>query len=739
MLSKIWRRSDIMAWQFVLLIAGTSWLWAAHLNAALTYRTSLISQYETPGEPYSWLFRTGDFVAGLLVLLLALHLLKRGRRDYGWLLLLLSIGLMADPLLSTTCRTVGDTCKEYFSIAYLFHAIETVYTSALFFIIAIYDAWKRKRMVAISFAVFQFAYGVLFVSQLADQDHFNTLSQYVYQTILIVWLAWFCRDILAEKIYAVSQYEERTVRSLTAGWAFINGILAIVISLAHLDLLGRIKGIYFSGDTAWLAQHGIVVGVIMIYLARHLARGEARARQIFLLLSGVETLKYALISPDAGLLAFYSLTFAGLFLLRDDFDRGTLPLTWRIRLRDLYFLVSGLLIAAFISLLALDRDSRASVITARAVDHFSDYVFHDRMVPHHHISSLLLARTLSVFIAVSLIAVLWVLFRPYKIGRRRREDYSKVEAVLRRYSNSSEDYFKLWPADKRYFWDDEGRGFVAYKIIGTVAFGLADPIGPDQPKLIDGFNAWCRERRLKVCYLPVYPDSLEYYQSAGLEALQIGSSAIIDIDHFLSETVKDKWWRWRINKAAKSGYEYGVGRPPHPASLLKEMRGLSGVWLKHGGRAERGFALGHFDEKYLQKCAIHTLRDKTGRLIAFTNELPQFKPGDLLTVDLLRSDPDTESMAFLLYKLIESTQKAGHYSKFDLGFVPFARARGPLLAIAKTVSTDRFSAKGLEQFKNKFNPVWQPNYMAYDGDVADLGVIALNIEKNMEAAALTEH
>jgi phosphatidylglycerol lysyltransferase len=84
------------------------------------------------------------------------------------------------------------------------------------------------------------------------------------------------------------------------------------------------------------------------------------------------------------------------------------------------------------------------------------------------------------------------------------------------------------------------------------------------------------------------------------------------------------------------------------------MRQLSDVWLSGGGRAERGFALGHFDKKYLQKCTIHTLRNQTGGLVAFTNEFPQFKPGDLLTVDMFRSDPKTESMAYLLYRVIES-------------------------------------------------------------------------------------
>ena len=719
-----------MFWQATLLIAGTSWLWAAHLNHGLSYRTSLISQYETPGQPFSWLFRIGDFAAALLIFLAANYLLKSAtRRNYGWLLLALSIGMMLDPLLSTTCRTVGDTCQEYFSVAFLIHAIETVYTAALFFALAVYDAWKRKKVISIGFAIFQIGYGVLFLSQLADQDHFNTLSQYAYQVSLIVWLAWLCRDLIAEEIFKVIDLEQKIARGLIAGWAFVNGILAIVISLAHISLLGRIRDVYFSGDTAWLAQHGVIVGVVMIYLSRHLARGEARARQIFLLLAGVETLKYALVSPHAGLLAFYMLTFVTLFLLRDDFDRGTIPLTWRIRLRDLYFLVSGLLLAALVSLLALNRDSRVSVAAGGAADRFSDFVLRDKKLPHAHINSALLAHSASVFIVTSAVAILWVLFRPYKLNPAKR-DFVTVEKLLRKYSSSSEDFFKLWPADKDYYFPAGHQGFVAYKVEANVAFTLADPIGSDPKKLIDEFNGWCRQRRLKVCYLPVYQKSLAMYEAAALEPIQIGSSAVIDVKYFLSDTVNEKWWRWRINKSIKAGHEYQLSIPPHSGRFMRDLKQVSDKWLKTGGHAERGFALGHFDGQYLSKCRIHYLKDRHGRIIAFTNALPQFNQSRTMTVDLLRQLPDADSMAYLLYKTIESGAQSG-YQKFDLGFVPFAKAKGSIINIAKALGGGRFSSKGLEQFKNKFNPTWEPNYLAYEGDLSDLAVIALSIEKVM--------
>lgn len=721
-------RHKVILWQLLFLIIGTSWLLAPHLNHTLSYRTSLISQYELPGQPFNWLFRAGDFIAAGLLLFAAFSIRKQNWA--GWILLAASAGMMFDPLLSTSCKVVGDTCREYFSIPFLLHAIETTFTSSMYFVIAVYDAHRRKKLVSISFAIFQLLYGLLFITQLADKEVINTAAQYVYQTSLIVWAAWFVRDMAFERDYRTSPTEGRLIRGAVSIWAFLNGILAIVISLAHINLLGRINGLYFSGDSAWLAQHGIIVGIIMLYLSRHLARGEARARQIFLLLSGIETLKYAVISPRPGLMIFYLLTFCVLFVLRDDFDRGSVPTTWSIKVKDLYFLVSGILLSALIGLIALDRDGRISLVTSRAIDHLSDYAEHNPHLPHSRLESVLLAHSISIFMISSAAAILWVIFKPQRIGRGYK-DYSKVEALLNKYSASSEDFFKLWPRDKDYFWAGKHSGFVAYRIVGPVAFALADPIGPDPTGLIDQFNGWCHRRRLKVCYLPVYENSLDMYRQAGMECLQIGSSALIDIEKFESSTAKDKWWRWRLNKARKAGYQYMVAEPPHSREFIRSLKKISDEWLNTGGHAERGFALGHFDDTYLRQCRIHYLLDQDQRIIAFVNELPQFKSGPVATIDLLRYSPAfSDSMAFLLYSAIARSKSSA--GLFDLGFVPFARAKGPILTIAKTFSTGKFSSGGLEQFKNKFDPDWQPNYLVYKGDLADLAVIALNIEKAME-------
>ncbi len=725
-------KRSLILWQVLFISLGTSWLWAPQLNHLLSYRTALISQYEIISQPYFWLFKLGDLLAAGLLLLIAKRFTGglSSQRFYSYLLLIIGVGMLTDPLLTTTCHVSGDSCREYWSLPFLAHAIETVVTSAAVFAIATYDYLRRKRLVSATFVIFQISYGCLFLSQLADHENFNTFAQFIYQTAIVVWLAWFCYDILSPT--SSKNYRRTVVRRGIAVWAFLNGLLAILISQSHLQLFGRLHGLYFAGDNAWLAQHGVVIGVVMLYLSRHLVRGEMRARQIMLFISGIEVLKYSAITPNAALLAVYIITFIGLFVLRDDFGRGALVASLKIRLKDVLFMVVSLVLASILALAVLYRSHHLSDITNQSIDHFLDYSVRSQVVSHTHVKSALLAHTMSAFLLASFGVILWILFRPYRPVSNNGQDYARVEALLNRYSKSSEDYFKLWPADKQFFWAADGGGFVAYKISGPIAFALADPIAPpgQEKSLLGEFTAWAQTHRLSTCFLPVYGGSLKMYKATGMDIQQIGASAVVQINKFLESTAKNKWWRWKTNRATKSGYKYNFSVAPHAPELMVELQRVSNEWLSRGGHQERGFSLGYFNQEYISKCHLHYLIGNDGRVAAFTNQLPSFGAIDTATVDLIRYVPaEKDTMPYLFLKTIENVKQQGGFAKFDLGFVPFAATKDPIISVVRALSTGRFSARGLEQFKNKFDPDWQPNYLAYDGDIADLTLIALNIEK----------
>jgi hypothetical protein len=196
----------------------------------------------------------------------------------------------------------ANVCTETVTTHFVLHAAETVVTATAFLILSVYDARRRKKAPSIGIVLFQVLYALLFITQIAKDLRVDTLTQYVYQCALLVWLAWFCRDYLMGASAPRLRQKIGAVRLIIAAWAFLNGILAIVLSLADIHLLGHARALYFAADTAWLAQHRVIVGVIMLYLSRHILRGELRARQILLAIISLEVLRYALVTPNLPLL-----------------------------------------------------------------------------------------------------------------------------------------------------------------------------------------------------------------------------------------------------------------------------------------------------------------------------------------------------------------------------------------------------------------------------------------------------
>jgi lysylphosphatidylglycerol synthetase-like protein (DUF2156 family) len=730
------RLRNIYLWQFLFLLTGTTWLLAPSLNASISARTTLISQYEVAGMPYAWLFRLGDIMAGLLLALIALRLRHSHRRMVWQLLLIIAITMVLDPILTTTCKLQGNVCVEYLSANFVLHAIETVIAGIALLGLSLYDAVHRKVAPSVIFTCFQVGYFVLLLTQVARTGRFTTLSQFIFQAAGILWLAWFVGSQLLPAMAGITTHRRaRRIKYLIAAWASLNGLTAILLSLAHLHILGKIDGLYFADDTAWLAQHGVVIGVTLLYISRHLARGEKRARQLFLFLVGIEAIKYAVITPQPLLLGLYAVTFAVLFVSRPYFDRGIAQPAWQARLLDTLVILAGVALAVGVALLLITHTRHALI--GHVIDHYTDFVFRTTTLPRRFLFSSLLAHTFSALTVATVWFLLWSLFRPVLVHKPDGQGIAEVRQFLTQYAASSEDYFKLWPADKQYFWTPDRQAFVAYKVVGSIAFALADPVvstTTEKRAVLEQFVGDCRDHGLSACFLLIPAASQFLYEAVSLRKVQIGASAVIDIAAFMQTTSRDKWWRWQRNSGVKLGYDYSAVRPPHSRQLLAELHAVSDAWLTIDGHEERGFALGYFDEDYLQQCRLHLLRDTTGRLIAFANELPVFHELRQATVDLIRYIPDARrAMPVLLLHTITVLADDGRYDYFDLGFVPLAQVKSRVATLARTLGAGRFSAAGLEQFKNKFDPIWQPNYAAYDGDIGDLAMVALRLEKAMDA------
>jgi phosphatidylglycerol lysyltransferase len=159
--------------------------------------------------------------------------------------------------------------------------------------------------------------------------------------------------------------------------------------------------------------------------------------------------------------------------------------------------------------------------------------------------------------------------------------------------------------------------------------------------------------------------------------------------------------------------------------LMPTLRAISDAWLAEKNSREKGFSLGRFDETYLAHHPI-ALIHFGGQAVAFAN-LWTSPTLDELSVDLMRWSPGAPPgmMDFLFLKLMLWGQETG-YAKFNLGMAPMSglenRTLAPLWskagALVYRFGEHFYNFRGLRQYKEKFDPDWEPRYIATPGGLA---------------------
>jgi phosphatidylglycerol lysyltransferase len=336
---------------------------------------------------------------------------------------------------------------------------------------------------------------------------------------------------------------------------------------------------------------------------------------------------------------------------------------------------------------------------------------------------------------------LYSIFRPiaYRL-QTLPEERRRAEEILKRYGTSSIDFFKLWP-EKSYFFSPGQDGFIAYRVAGSFALVLGDPAAPEgeMKDLVTDFLALCSDNGWRAAFIltfhPGLPELLELYKNLGLRQLKIGKQAIIDLERFALKTVQKKAFRRVLNRFDEAGYVLTRHAPPHGRQLLDDLESISNEWLTLPGRRERGFALGHFDRDYLHKMPVYVVRDGSGAALAFVNQIPSFRQGEA-TIDLMRhrAGMPNGTMDFLFARLMLAFRSEG-FTWFDLGLAPMSPARDvPAVSLRDKVTRQVYTYfrriffhrfAGLYNYKAKFEPDWEDNFLVYQGGPMDLMRVAV--------------
>ena len=214
---------------------------------------------------------------------------------------------------------------------------------------------------------------------------------------------------------------------------------------------------------------------------------------------------------------------------------------------------------------------------------------------------------------------------------------------------------------------------MGYRVHHGVAVSLGDPTGPpdELERAISGFVRYARDNGWVPAFL--MPEDADVYRRLNLWLVKIGEEATVDLAQlprpYLSQQVlsvhqADDGRAGRRRSAAASR--------PTTASLVEEAEQLSATWIEQAHYREFGFVQGTLDRGYLEKTILDTLRDKEGRLIAFVNEVPSYRPGEA-SFDMMRRLPDAHwaTMDYLFLRIMLALEGEG-YRTFNMGLAPFA-------------------------------------------------------------------
>jgi phosphatidylglycerol lysyltransferase len=284
--------------------------------------------------------------------------------------------------------------------------------------------------------------------------------------------------------------------------------------------------------------------------------------------------------------------------------------------------------------------------------------------------------------------------------------------------------FLVYLRDKALLFNDDRTAFVMYGVQGRTWVAMGDPVGPDE-RLSDVLR-----RFLERCYdfggVPVFYEvgrtHLYRYADFGLTFVKLGEQAKVDLTTFTLEGSQSARYRQAIRRLEKDGGSFRVVDTTGVPAIMDQLRAVSDDWLAARATGEKGFSLGFFDEAYLSRFPVAVI-EVGGRVQAFANIWAGPQRVEL-SIDLMRYHRDApKSVMETLFVHLMTWGREQGYRRFGLGMAPLSGVEAsPVSSLWNRLGAflyehgeSVYSFQGLRAYKDKFNPSWEPHYLAYPG------------------------
>jgi phosphatidylglycerol lysyltransferase len=326
---------------------------------------------------------------------------------------------------------------------------------------------------------------------------------------------------------------------------------------------------------------------------------------------------------------------------------------------------------------------------------------------------------------------LWRVLRPAppRFSAPQEKDLECVAELIAKGEDTTANLALL--GDKSLMFNKDRTACIMFQTSGNSWVVMGDPIGP--PELGESL-AWefledCDSMAVSPVFYQVTPDRLPLYVDLGLNLSKLGEEARVPLESFSLEGPARADLRQAQRRAVRDGAAFEMVSRTDVHAILPELRAVSDAWLAAKNTAEKRFSLGFFDERYVAHFDVGVVRHD-GAVVAFAN---LWRGGsNELSVDLMRYN-DAAPKGVVDYMLIECMLwgRAQGFRWFNLGMAPLSGLEEHALAptwhklgrMVQRYGETFYNFEGLRKFKQKFDPVWRPRYLAAPDGLAMAGAL----------------
>ncbi|MDR3509286.1 MAG: bifunctional lysylphosphatidylglycerol flippase/synthetase MprF [Caulobacteraceae bacterium] len=318
-------------------------------------------------------------------------------------------------------------------------------------------------------------------------------------------------------------------------------------------------------------------------------------------------------------------------------------------------------------------------------------------------------------------------------------DFERVRTILAHAEDAEPSANLALLGDKRFLFSQSGNSFLMFGVRGRSWIALGAPVGlrSERTELLWRFRELADAHAARAGLYAIGPDLLPEVVELGFAIQKTGESATVPLEHFSLQGRRREVLRRNWRKAGETGAHFEVLSHEQVEAEMEELRRISDVWLTHHAGGDKKFSMGGFEERYVAEfpCAVVRV---DGRIAAFAT-IWTTADHSSFSMDLMRYSDEAPKniMDYLFVEMLHWGREQG-YVAFEFGMAPLAGLEDrPLAPIMSRVGNllfergeDLYNFRGVRRYKDKYDPVWQPRYIAAPGKwtipilLADVGLLS---------------